>query len=76
MARSRKVFQNTIRLVIELHGKIHNNKQCFNLKRINYVNIRINNVNIMFRFFCYQRARERSEGKYFNILHEKQKIFE
>ena len=40
-----------MRFVIELHGKIQNNKLRFNLRRINYVNIRTNYVNIMFRFY-------------------------
>ena len=51
MVRSSKEYQNTIQLVIEVLGKIQNNKQYFNLTRINYVNIRINYVNIMVRFY-------------------------
>ena len=57
MLRSSKAFQNTIRLVIELHGKIQNNKQCFNLTRINYVNIRINYAEILFFIYYFMRKK-------------------
>ena len=51
MLRSNKAFQNVIRLVIEFHGKIENNKICFYLARIKHVNIRINYVNIMLKYY-------------------------